>query len=211
MKNLFTTTRWDARRRAWMPALNRVAFTLVVIYALTAIAAVTQLDLTKQVKGILPSANGGTGSAYFGVSGLTTLRTFTFPDANGTVMMTSTAVQASQLPNPGATTLGGVQSKDCTGTGHLLKINTDGTVTCSADAAGPNFADAETPSGTIDGSNATFTLAHTPTGTSLQLYKNGQQMIAGASADYTVSTATITFATGSKPASGDVLMAFYRY
>ena len=40
------------------------------------------------------------------------------------------------LPAPAAATLGGVQSKDCTGTGHILKINTDGSVTCSADAGG---------------------------------------------------------------------------
>jgi hypothetical protein len=36
-------------------------------------------------------------------------------------------------PSPGASTKGGVQSHDCTGTGHLLSINTDGTTTCSAD------------------------------------------------------------------------------
>ncbi len=40
------------------------------------------------------------------------------------------------LPAPGGSTLGGVNAKDCTGTGHVLKINTDGTVTCSADSAG---------------------------------------------------------------------------
>ena len=40
---------------------------------------------------------------------------------------------AARLPNPGASAKGGVQSKDCTGTGHILSINTDGTTTCSAD------------------------------------------------------------------------------
>jgi hypothetical protein len=71
------------------------------------------------------------------------------------------------------------------------------------------FADAETPSGTINGANTTFTLAHTPSPSAdLQLYKNGQQMIAGG-ADYTLATATITMVTA--PATGDVLIAFYRY
>jgi Fn3 associated len=51
-------------------------------------------------------------------------------------MATDTAVQASQLPNPGASSLGGVQSKDCSGTGHVQRINSDGTVTCSADSGG---------------------------------------------------------------------------
>lgn len=44
------------------------------------------------------------------------------------------AIVAADLPNPGASALGGIQSKDCTGTGHVLSLNTDGTVTCSADA-----------------------------------------------------------------------------
>jgi hypothetical protein len=39
-------------------------------------------------------------------------------------------------PSPGVSTKGGVQSHDCTGTGHLLSINTDGTTTCSADSGG---------------------------------------------------------------------------
>ena len=45
-------------------------------------------------------------------------------------------VAAARLPSPGASTKGGVQSKDCTGTGHILSINTDGTSTCSADSGG---------------------------------------------------------------------------
>jgi hypothetical protein len=43
---------------------------------------------------------------------------------------------------PTATTLGGTKSFDCTGTGHLLKIDTTGTPTCSADAgAGGGLGD----------------------------------------------------------------------
>lgn len=75
----------------------------------------------------------------------------------------------------------------------------------------PNFADNETPSGTIDGSNLVFTLAHTPSpAASLDLFKNGQLMIAGG-VDYTLATATITFTAGSKPFTGDSLICSYRY
>jgi hypothetical protein len=49
---------------------------------------------------------------------------------------TCAPISGTDLPNPGVTSLGGVQSKDCTGAGHLLKINNDGTVTCSAEASG---------------------------------------------------------------------------
>lgn len=50
--------------------------------------ATPTIDLTTDVTGILPSANGGTGTAYFTAvvsGGSTTTRTYTFPDANTTV------------------------------------------------------------------------------------------------------------------------------
>jgi len=46
------------------------------------------------------------------------------------------SVTAAQLPNPGASSLGGVMSADCTGTGHILKISTSGVPVCSADSGG---------------------------------------------------------------------------
>jgi hypothetical protein len=52
-----------------------------------------------------------------------------FSDISGSVM-------AAQLPNPGASSLGGVMSADCTGTGHILKISTSGVPVCSADSGG---------------------------------------------------------------------------
>lgn len=39
------------------------------------------------------------------------------------------------LPAPGASTLGGVQATDCSATGLVQKINSDGTVTCAAGSA----------------------------------------------------------------------------
>lgn len=67
----------------------------------------------------------------------------------------------------------------------------------------------ETPSGTINGSNVTFTLAHTPApAASLQLYLNGAMQTAGG-VDYSLSGATITFV--SAPLTSSVLRAFYRY
>src|SRR5678809_767545 len=66
-------------------------------------------------------------------------------------------------------------------------------VNTAADMAGyvkivPLFADDETPSGTVNGSNVTFTLAHTPNpSASLQLFVNGQLMTPGATEDFTLS------------------------
>ena len=160
--------------------------------------AATQINLAFQVIGILPTANGGTG-----MNG-----SATFP-SSGTVMTTVTGVTASQLPNPSASTLGGVESKDCTGSGHLLAISTSGVPSCSADAAGPNFADNEVPTGTINGSTIAFTLAHTPSpALSLNCFANGiQQRAAGA--DFTLATATITY--GTAPPTGTTLVCSYRY
>ena len=70
--------------------------------------------------------------------------------------------------------------------------------------------DGETPSGTIDGVNATFTLAAPPNpGTGLKVYLNGLRLAAGAGNDYTLSGSTITFGAGMIPQSGDQLLTDY--
>jgi len=74
---------------------------------------------------------------------------------------------------------------------------------------GVSFVDQETPSGTMDGVNAAFTLSQTPNPTtSLAVYRNGVRLTAGE--DYTLSGATITFITGLQPQPGDILVCFYR-
>ena len=65
--------------------------------AFGALTNCTALPLTTGVAGILPTANGGTGVAYFTAAGPTQVRTYTFPDANATVVVSAdigTSVQA---------------------------------------------------------------------------------------------------------------------
>jgi hypothetical protein len=101
----------------------------------------------------------------------------------------------------GSSSGGPVAWIDSTGTGQGALAGGGG--------SSPNFADAETPSGLINSSNVTYTLAHTPNPAgSLQLYHNGLMNTAGG-ADYTLSGSTITY--GSAPSTGDSLVAFYRY
>ncbi len=71
------------------------------------------------------------------------------------------------------------------------------------------FTDAEVPGGVVDGANATFTLANTPSPAgSLVLYRNGiAQKVA---VDYTLTGATVQFLTGAIPQPGDTLLAWYR-
>jgi len=71
------------------------------------------------------------------------------------------------------------------------------------------FVDSETPSGTANGVNATFTLANTPSpSSSLELYRNGILQMPGI--DYTLSGNSITFLSHSLPQANDILQAFYR-
>ena len=73
---------------------------------------------------------------------------------------------------------------------------------------GTYFVFEETPSGTIDGVNPTFTLAHTPNpASSLKLRLNGLILKSGASNDYVLSGAIITMANIPQP--GDSLVASY--
>jgi hypothetical protein len=65
----------------------------------------------------------------------------------------------------------------------------------------------ETPSGTINGSNATFTLTSTPVANSLLLFYNGLLMEEGAGNDYTISGTTITML--QVPETGSRLKAQY--
>jgi hypothetical protein len=78
--------------------------------------------------------------------------------------------------------------------------------------AGPSvvFTDGETPTGTIDGANTTFTLSNAPAPAgSLQLFKNGALL--RATVDFTITGNTILFINGALPHAGDSLIANYRH
>jgi len=122
-----------------------------------------------------------------------------------------------------STTGGDVLVKTLAGTGITVTSAQGYTILCcdgtnvvqlsgsSVGGSGVTFSDAETPAGTINGSNAVFTLAHSPNpAASLILMKNGQIMIAGG-VSYTLSGLTITYASGYIPVAGDVHVAWYRY
>ncbi len=69
----------------------------------------------------------------------------------------------------------------------------------------------EDVSGTMDGSNQTFTLSHTPAG-QIKLYYNGILLEEGADDDFSVSSTTITMHfVAPNAANGDKLIANYFY
>src|SRR3989338_5278924 len=55
-----------------------------------------KIGLTTHVSGILPTANGGTGIAFFTAAGPTVARVYTFPDAAATVLTSNAAVTVAQ-------------------------------------------------------------------------------------------------------------------
>jgi hypothetical protein len=82
------------------------------------------------------------------------------------------------------------------------------TITAVINGTG-NFSDSETPSGTINGSNVTFTLINQPLSGTLHLFLDGLRM--KPSLDYTISGSTITFLSGVVPEIGATIVADYRY
>jgi lysophospholipase L1-like esterase len=89
-------------------------------------------------------------------------------------------------------------------------VHVDGTTGACFDASLlATFVDAETPSGTVDGSNSTFTLVNAPTPvSSLSVYRNGMYQRAGS--DFTLTGNAIQFAAASVPQAGDTLTSSYR-
>lgn len=214
-------------RKEKSSAMGLVLFTILIVSSL-AFAAVTQISLTTQVKGILPIGNGGTGQSSLGagvirssgsavssseLSGDATTsgsNAVTVTKVNGTSVGTNAA--ADQLIRTTASATASWVTIADTSAGGLALTYTPGTHAFGTIAVlSGTFADNEVPSGTINGSNDTFTLAAAPSPAgSLQLFKNGQLMIAGG-ADYTLTTDTVVFVTGAIPLTGDDLHSWYRH
>jgi hypothetical protein len=86
-------------------------------------------------------------------------------------------------------------------------ITAAGVVTVANQMKIAKYITRETPSGTVNGSNVTFTLANTPVSGTEQVYLNGLLQEPGAGNDYTISGATITYLTA--PLSGDRIRVSY--
>jgi hypothetical protein len=69
------------------------------------------------------------------------------------------------------------------------------------------FVDQEVPAGAVDGVNATFTLANTPSG--LHAFVNGLLQLEGV--HFTRVANVLTFTAGNIPQSGDQIRASYRH
>lgn len=158
-------------------------------------AASSQLTVTAVTIG----TSAGTWDAAYSTStaGSGTVTAVSVSSANGFAGSSSGgATPALTL----STTITGVLK----GNGTAISAATVGT-----DYLAPaNFVDRETPSGAVNGSNVTYTLANTPVSGSEHVYLNGLLQEPGAGNDYTISTLTITYLTA--PATGDKIRVSYR-
>lgn len=97
-----------------------------------------------------------------------------------------------------------------------LNLKSGANVTLTADSLGgvtiaaagsSTTAVTQTPAGTLNGSNRTFTLSYTPATGSLALWLNGVEQVP--TTDYTSSGATVTFTVA--PRSSDLMVAEYTH
>lgn len=128
-----------------------------------------QIDLTNGVTGTLPSENGGTANAFFTISGpASSVKTFTFPNANATVLTSNTAVTIAQggtgaapgsddqiLISDSSSAATWSTVNDCTGTGKAL------TYTQSSNTIGCNTISGGAAHALLDGSTHSDTAAGT--------------------------------------------------
>lgn len=202
-------------------------------YVDTAITNVTSLFTSKGTVKVATTANGTLATAFANgqvVDGITLvtadrilLKNQTASSENGiyTVNASGAPTRSSdmdvwnEVPGAWVTVQQGTANADTT---WLSTADTGGTLNTTAvtwtnpiTAGGlnaSNFVDKEIPSGSINSSNVTYTLANTPTAGSEHVYLNGTLQESGAGNDYTISGAVITYL--SAPLTGEKLRVSYR-
>lgn len=89
-----------------------------------------------------------------------------------------------------------------------VTISNTGVATVSASfLKNSSFVFGELPSGSINGSNTSFTTANAPVAGTVVVYQNGVRLNSGAGNDYTISGSTITMLAA--PLAGDLLLVDY--
>jgi hypothetical protein len=125
------------------------------------------------------------------------------------LFLAAAAAAFAQCPNEAASPWAYVPAS-----GYFVSVNAAGSLVINQCAGGavkviytaPKFADAETPTGALNGTNRTFVLTHPPASPAL-VTLNG--LVQRVGADYSLTGATLSFLTA--PRSGDLLQVWYRY
>lgn len=143
-----------------------------------------KVGLTTHVSGTLGIANGGTNT--------------TTAPTNGQLL----------IGNGGNYSVANLSS----GTGITI-TNGAGTIQIAVNSVdvivAANYVVRENPTGAVDGTNATFTLAAAPLAGKEMVFVNGVLQNSGTGNDYTISGAIITFLSGAIPQTGDIVRVTY--
>jgi hypothetical protein len=138
-----TVVRGDILRGNSTPAWSRLALGAAnrVLRSDGTDASWGQVVLTTDVSGVLPTAQGGTSSAYFTVAGPTIARTYTFPDSNATILTSAATVAVSN----GGTGISSTAKGDilaATGSSTLarLPVGSDGQILSASSGASTGLA-----------------------------------------------------------------------
>lgn len=202
-------------------------------YVDTAISSITSLFTSKGTVRLATTANGAITTAYANgqtIDGFVLatgdrilLKNQTAQSENGiyTVNATGSPTRAldmdiwNEVPGSWVTVQQGTVNADTT---FLSTADQGGTLNTTAitftnpigvgGLTSANFVDKEIPSGAINGSNVTFTLANTPIAGSEHVYLNGVLQESGAGNDYTITVSAITYL--SAPLTGEKVRVTYR-
>ena len=139
---------------------------------------------------------GASGSAGSSSSASKADHTHAMP---GAFVASGTGHAAGFVPDPGASA----------GSTKFLREDSTWAVPSGGGGSVPTFVTRETPSGTQNGSNTSFTIANAPTSGSEELFVNGVLQDYGSGNDYTISGTTLTLVV--PPLSTDKLRINYRY
>lgn len=190
-----------SKRKAWL--IIGLLFCLGL-----SLGALTQINLATQAYGVLPASSlpNPSSSTLGGIESISSLahNWIAYINTSGVPIQSQPNYTdlAGVLPNPGASSLGGIESITCGSNIFITTISTSGVPSC-ASPTGSSFNQGA-PSGSINGSNTTFTLSPTPAASAnVNCFLNGLQQQQGAGDDYTISGATITYLTA--PPTGSKL------
>ena len=200
-------------------------------YVDTAVSNVTGIGTSMPAARCSPVGNADVNYGIFDYDGVTVangdilfINEQTAPADNGLYTYNGYATAMTRIPQMNAwIEVPGALATVAEGTtkGNTLWMctsNTGGTIGTTAivwaamnpvsGLSSANFVDKEIPSGSINGSNTSYTLAFNPTSNSEHVYLNGVLQESGAGNDYTISGAGVVMLTA--PLSGEKIRVSYR-
>lgn len=133
------------------------------------------VSLTADVSGVLPVANGGTNNAFFTVSGpATSAKTYTFPNANATILTDASVVTAAQGgTGQSSYTIGDVlYASGATALSKLAGVSTGNALISGGVATAPSWGKI------VYGTHTSGTVSATTGGTGLTSYTQGDILYA---------------------------------